>query len=353
MKRNIKIKIIGGENIDWAIDKNKKSTEYFFGKIQNTRIVNKLLTADIYYILWYNQILNKEYFWTRNFIKIYKKLFGKKIIATVTNDIRWFPERFVELDGLVDLWIVYSDKTLFFLKERNAKTFKMPSYFSAKVFFNLEKSKIDIARELKIDFSVLENKILIGSFQRDSLSGNVRAPRWEKDPDLLIDICLKLPREKFILILAGPLRHYLIYQCKKYNIPYLFVGDEKYITNEQNDMLINNLPKEKMNLLYNLIDVYIVSSKIEGGPKAVPEACLAKTLIFSTDVGLASEHLEKSLIYSAHDLSKVLNCINNWGENKEKTKEIINKNYHNAINFFNEDNFINLYEQLIEEARKK
>ena len=241
MKLIKNVKMIGGEGIDWSIDKNRKSAEHFLSKSRNVKIVNKLLTADVYYILWYNQILNRNYFWTRNFIKLYKKLFSRKVIATVTNDINWFPERFAELDSLVDVWVVFSNKTQSFLKSKIAKTFKMPSYFSNETFFSLNKTKAELALELKIDPMIIENKILIGSFQRDSLHNNFHVPRWEKDPDLLIDVCLKLPCDKFLLVLAGPLRHYLINQCKRFKIPYLFVGDEKYINDDRNDTLINNL----------------------------------------------------------------------------------------------------------------
>ena len=52
-----------------------------------------------------------------------------------------------------------------------------------------------------------------------------------------------------------------------------------------------------MNRLYNLIDLYIVSSKSEGGPKAVLESAFTKTMILSTDVGLAPDFLNPWCIY--------------------------------------------------------
>ena len=44
-----------------------------------------------------------------------------------------------------------------------------------------------------------------------------------------------------------------------------------------------------MNELYNLIDLYIVTSRIEGGPQAIVECGITKTPIISTDVGGISE----------------------------------------------------------------
>ena len=42
-----------------------------------------------------------------------------------------------------------------------------------------------------------------------------------------------------------------------------------------------------MNELYNCLDLYIVSSRVEGGPRAINECSLTKTPLFSTDVGIA------------------------------------------------------------------
>jgi len=55
--------------------------------------------------------------------------------------------------------------------------------------------------------------------------------------------------------------------------------------------------EEQLNELYNLLDLYIVSSRIEGGPQAILECAATKTPIVSTDVGIASEILNKKSIY--------------------------------------------------------
>ena len=156
-----KIKIIGGEGIGWAIDKNKSSVEFFFKKI-GAMVVDSYAFADAYYLVWYNQILSRYFFWTRFLIKLNRLIFKKKVIATVTNDIRWFPERFSEMKELVDIWVVFNNKVLEFLEERKAKVFKMPSYFSSNKFLNLGKSKLELALELKIDYEYIKNKVLIG-----------------------------------------------------------------------------------------------------------------------------------------------------------------------------------------------
>jgi glycosyltransferase involved in cell wall biosynthesis len=54
---------------------------------------------------------------------------------------------------------------------------------------------------------------------------------------------------------------------------------------------------EEINTLYNILDLYIVSSRLEGGPQAIVECAITKTPIISTDVGVAAEILSKSAIY--------------------------------------------------------
>ena len=110
-------------------------------------------------------------------------------------------------------------------------------------------------------------------------------------------------------MLAGPRRHYVINQCKKNNIPYIFIGNEDLINKNKDDIIENNLSLKKINLLYNLIDIYLVTSKSEGGPKAILEAAATKTLIFSTDVGLASDILHPSLIYKRKNITRITNQL--------------------------------------------
>ena len=65
-----------------------------------------------------------------------------------------------------------------------------------------------------------------------------------------------------------------------------------------------------LNELYNCLDLYIVTSRIEGGPQAILECGITKTPIISTDVGVASEILAKESIFEMNNL-KTQNQIQN------------------------------------------
>jgi len=51
-----------------------------------------------------------------------------------------------------------------------------------------------------------------------------------------------------------------------------------------------------LNELYNCLDLYLVTSRHEGGPQAVLECSSNKTPILSTDVGFASQVLAPNCI---------------------------------------------------------
>ena len=55
--------------------------------------------------------------------------------------------------------------------------------------------------------------------------------------------------------------------------------------------------RAELNRLYNLLDLCLVSSRWEGGPHTLIEACFAKTKILSTRVGIAEDVLERGSLF--------------------------------------------------------
>ena len=52
------------------------------------------------------------------------------------------------------------------------------------------------------------------------------------------------------------------------------------------------------------MDLYVVSSRVEGGPQSILECSITKTPIISTDVGIAAEILSPSSIFSYQEIEK-------------------------------------------------
>ena len=102
--------------------------------------------------------------------------------------------------------------------------------------------------------------------------------------------------------MTGTRRQYVINKLNEAKIPFYYV--------EMADILL-------VNKLYNILDLYLVTSRIEGGPQAILECALTKTPILSTDVGVASEILDRKSIFKPEDFESASVNIDYAFENSQ------------------------------------
>jgi len=321
----IRIFIVGRDKVGWSIDKDRKAVIYLLREYGFSLTKNIFMATHIFCV-WFDLLLSFKYQW----IAYFGKVFNKKIIAVITNDITYTPEKLESIKKLVDICIAPSKKIHNFLIGQNIKAHRIPFSVDMAIFRPLEMSKQEICKKLGIDYKRIENKIIIGSFQRDSLGKNLKEEKWQKNPNLLIQILERLPRKKYLLLLAGPRRHYIAMKCNKKNIPTLFYGDYSYLQEWKEDIVVNNLSLEVINLLYSLADIYIISSKSEGGPKQVLESSLTKTLVFSTKVGLAQDILHPDILFEENKIGGLIEKMRKYFEHPEKFNEYIEYNFQKA-----------------------
>ncbi|MEM4326171.1 MAG: glycosyltransferase [Candidatus Pacearchaeota archaeon] len=315
----MKVYLHGRDWTGWSIDTDRNHVERFLKEIGQTLTAN-FITADVIHSVWWNQLLSMKSFPLR--IK-------KNIIATATNQIEPYNRDYLCAKKFVSLWIAPSKRQYEILKNDGVRVAYQPFYVDERIFRRLDKSKEELALLLGINYEFIRNKFLIGSFQRDTQGSDLRSPKWQKGPEQLIEILDSLPRkEKWLIVLAGPRRHFIIKECEKRGIPYLYYGKKPLPGID--DITINTLDSERMSQLYNLIDCYIVTSVSEGGPKAILEASFCKTLIFSTDVGLAPDIIDKRCIYnkSSTVVSYLEQLINR--ENQDYFQELVSNNFNNV-----------------------
>lgn len=255
-------------NENWIVDKLKQEFVEEYPKITTKNI----LKANIVWIM-------SPWTWNNFYNFIIKK---KKVICTIhhIDESKFDKNKFLKLDSYVDYYHVISKKTLIELeKYTNKKIFYNPWWINNKFLFHIEnKSK------LREEFGIDSNKFLVGSFQRDTEGSDLISPKLIKGPDIFVDYILKLSKEvdNLEVVLTGKRRQFVISQLKKNNIPFHFF--EMVSTNE-------------MNKLYNLLNLYIVTSRVEGGPQAIFECAITKTPIISSDVGIANEVLHSKSIF--------------------------------------------------------
>ena len=108
--------------------------------------------------------------------------------------------------------------------------------------------------------NIKESDYVIGSFQKDGVGWkDGLKPKLEKGPDIFINIICKLKNihKNLLVILTGPSRGFVINELKKNNIKYLY---------------FRNIDYEKLQNLYSVLDVYLITSREEGGPRSLLEA---------------------------------------------------------------------------------
>lgn len=124
------------------------------------------------------------------------------------------------------------------------------------------------------------DKVIIGSFQKDGVGwGEGLEPKWVKGPDIFVRVIDKLKTEYDIFVLlTGPARGYVKKELTRIGVPYKHCFLKNYL----------EIPK-----YYNALDLYLVTSRAEGGPKAIVEAMATGVPIVSTKVGMAPDIIKE------------------------------------------------------------
>lgn len=171
--------------------------------------------------------------------------------------------------------------------------------------------------QLKKKFNLPENKIIIGSFQKDGVGwGDGLEPKFVKGPDIFCEVVRKLHENFDIhIFLTGPARGYVKKKLEEYQIPYTHIFLQNYLDIVE---------------CYNVLDLYIVSSRAEGGPKALLEAMATGVPIVTTKVGMASYLIENEINGFMSDIDDIdqlfLNSIKIL-KNFDLRKKIINNGF--------------------------
>ena len=259
-------------NENWIADVFVKEIK----KYSKLNISNTMKRSDIIWLI-------APWSWKKLNIKTLKQ---KKVLCTIHHiDLNKFDdiekENFYLRNEIVDAYHVISKDTEKILSKLvDKKIFYSPFWIDSDKYFVIENKKL-----LREKFGYDNSTYLIGSFQRDSEGSNLNLPKLSKGPDQFIEIIKYYQKihEKIEIILTGYRRDYLINQLKLINVRYKYFENVDFVT---------------LNELYNILDLYIVASRVEGGPRSIFECALIKTPIISTDVGIASDILNTKSIFN-------------------------------------------------------
>ena len=225
--------------------------------------------------------------------KIPKKfLKTKKVVCSIYHiDFEKFNEKdikeFKKRDEFVDIYHVISKKNISEVRKLTTKRIvSIPFWVDQNLWFQISNKS-----NLRKKYGFSEKDFLVGSFQRDTEGHDLISPKLIKGPDIFLEIATKKysTNKNLKVVLTGKRRNYLINNFKERKIPY------KYFE------MVNEI---SLNELYNILDLYLITSRLEGGPQAVLECAISKTPILSTNVGVAPEILHENSIYNIDEFDK-------------------------------------------------
>jgi len=179
-------------------------------------------------------------------------------------------------------------------------------------------------QKIKKQLGIPPDRIVIGSFQKDGVGwGEGLEPKLIKGPDIFVKVVEKLAKEyPIFILLVGPARGYIKKELEKRNIPYKHIG------------YLKNL--EKVAFYYQVLDLYLITSRIEGGPKQVLEAWASGVPVISTKVGMIpdiAKDEEDILLAEVESVEQIVNKARKIIEDKNLTQKIVTKGLMKVQNY--------------------
>lgn len=135
----------------------------------------------------------------------------------------------------------------------------------------------DARQGIRKQLGLPEQAVIVGSFQKDGVGwGEGTEPKLIKGPDVFVAAVSEMHKhcDDLFVLLSGPSRGYVKNELTKRGIPYAHVFLKHY---------------PDIWRLYHALDLYLVTSRDEGGPKAVLEAMATGVPLVTTRVGQAAD----------------------------------------------------------------
>lgn len=160
------------------------------------------------------------------------------------------------------------------------KVFRIPIAINLDYF---DWTTEELRQNVRSKLGIPQAAVVIGSFQKDGNGWDEGLePKLIKGPDIFlrtVEILRSNLSELFVL-LTGPARGYVKQGLEKLGVPFL----HEYLNNYT-----------QIGEYFNALDLYLVSSREEGGPKAVLESMASGIPLVTTRVGQAMDLVKHGL----------------------------------------------------------
>ncbi len=145
-----------------------------------------------------------------------------------------------------------------------------------------------------------ESAFVIGSFQKDGIGwADGFEPKLIKGPDVFVAVLARL-REEGVephVLLTGPARGYVKRGLSELSVPFVHVMAED---------------SRRIAELYSALDCYLITARVEGGPKGALDAMASGIPVVSTRVGQAQEiiqHRVNGYLAPVGDVESLTACV--------------------------------------------
>lgn len=276
------VHLAGRQKIAWALDEDLAWVRSSF---ENKCRWTSLPLAKIVHAAWPSAVLSLPA----------AALRGKKVICQADNPPAFYlaTESFEEASRRVDLWIARTSEAEEQFRLLDLPVARVPYCVDRGVFRPLPRRE-----EIRRSVGISPGSFVIGNFHRDSEGTNLRKPKLQKGPDVLLQIACALHERlpQTVVLLAGPRRHWLRGALQSAGIPVVFAGRE---CGAEDDYPGNILSRNRLNELYQALDICVISSRWEGGPYAVLEALASRCPVISSPVGTSLDVLPGDCIFNS------------------------------------------------------
>lgn len=141
---------------------------------------------------------------------------------------------------------------------------------------------VDKRNKIREKLGLEVNDLVIGSFQKDGIGWSKgEYPKLIKGPDIFVKTVELISKHFSVtVILTGPARGYIKKELYKRNIKFKHIFLDHY---------------EDIVSYYHALDLYIVSSREEGGPKPMIESMACGVPLVTTNVGMADDFIRDKI----------------------------------------------------------